>query len=221
MKTKNLGFELIDPHTANKEILHNELAAVIDTLYGRAIEQIFDTQPESSKLDQNKLFAFKKDNKYFFYYHLNGWRISPIAEDMVLYIKNLKIFAIFNDNSLKNALDITLPESKDSKPANTSNNLKFEGISGKQKKIITTNYCCWYLAEDAEISIDMQVAEATILIKQHASNLKKLNFTNPKINIGKDYNGPTSVNRMDLISIYKLPETEHLLLHPKIINISY
>lgn len=129
-------------------------------------------------------------------------------DGMVTYVLNKKSFYVFSSNTWQ-TIHHDISAVLSDVPI-----VKHEAFLGIEKKHIVPKYThhYWYLKANTEIVINEDIQEMTIIIKQSVNNSYSIKWPN---NILWSNSTPHQMNlkqnSMDLIKLYKLPESMHFI----------
>lgn len=207
MKTPFYEIDLMIPLQLNKDVVFNESLLKLDSLINPCVKDFLPQVPESLNV-RDKFIITQGDDKNKICYRPSETKqimIYQPKDGMITYVLNKKLFYIFSSNTWQ---AITHNVSTDIPPA------KHETFLGIEKKYIVPKHThhYWYLKADTEIVINEDIQEMTIIIKQSVNNSYSIKWHN---NILWSNSIPHQMslkqNSMDLIKLYKIPESIHFI----------
>ena len=209
MKTTNFSMDLMIPSQLNKDITFNEALLKIDSFMGLGVINFIDQKPEQLKEGEKFIISNGEHKNKICYQPIESKTIllhEPKA-GMIVFVIESSFFLIFaNDEWKKIALSGT-------KLDELVGQDKFISISQKFLLSAKQSLHCLYLDSDTEITVERKMLpEISVIIKQSFNN--SFNITWPP-NILWENKQPhimsKSQNSMDLIKLYQLPESQHML----------
>lgn len=203
MKTANFKMDLMVPLQENKEIVFNESIIKIDNLLLISAESFTADIPTIIETGK-KYIITKGDHKSGICYKSLSSKpitIQPPVQGMVIFVIEENCFFCFHGNSWKQI------GSSPSIPAN------FTAISGDYDLVINRQINYLYLDSDTNLNItDSPFGEVTLIIKQTYNQISKLHWQDNILWENKTSHKITAVeNSIDIVKLYKLPETGHFL----------
>lgn len=205
MKTPFYEIDLMIPLQLNKDVVFNESLLKLDSLINPCVKDFLPQMPELLNVGDKFIITQGDDKNKICYRPSEAKQIAIYQpkDGMITYVFNKKSFYVFSSNTWQT---ITTAVSTDAPLA------KHETFLGIEKKYIVPKYThhYWYLKADTEIVINEDIQEMTIIIKQSVSNSYSIKW--PK-NILWSNSTPHKMslkpNSVDLIKLYKIPESIH------------
>ena len=209
MKTTNFSMDLMIPSQLNKDITFNEALLKIDSFMSLSVINFIDQKPEHLKNGKKFIISNGEHKNKICYKPIESKTVllhEPKA-GMIVFVINSSFFLIFANEEWEK---ISLPGTKLDEPVSQN---KFITISQKFLLSAKQPHHCLYLDSDTEITIDKKMLpETSLIIKQSFNNSFNIHWP---VNILWENKQPhtmsKSQNSMDLIKLYQLPESEHLL----------
>ena len=219
MKTNNYQLDLMIPNQASKDVIYNESILVIDNYLNSSVIGFIDQKPDKLHYKEKYVIASGQDKSKICYCSLESRAVELFSpfEGMVLYFIKESSFLIYHNTdwqvmSLQGSI---IPVSDKQKID------KFTGIEGKFCPDNTKDILYLYLNNDCELDfIDLQQSVTTFVIKQNYQNCYELKWPVNILWPGKQpHIMNQQINAMDIIRLYRIPESEHFLA--EIINQNY
>ncbi len=209
MKTTNFSMDLMVPSQLNKDIVFNESLLKIDSFMNFSVIDFIDQNPEQLKNGEKFIILNGKHKNKICYKPLES-KLVLLHEPkpgMVVFVIKAGYFFIFANNDWEKIIlsGIKLDELV------VQN--QFIGIDQKFLLSPKQSHYYLYLNSNTEICIEERLhSEISIIIKQSSTN--SFNIKWPINILWEQKHLPTisqSQNSMDLIKLYQLPESGHLL----------
>lgn len=210
MKTPFYEIDLMIPLQLNKDVVFNEPLLKLDSLINPCVKDFLPQVPESLNVG-DKFIITQGDGKNKICYRPSETKqimIYQPKDGMVTYVLNKKSFYVFSSNTWQ-TIHHDISAVLSDVPI-----VKHEAFLGIEKKHIVPKYThhYWYLKANTEIVINEDIQEMTIIIKQSVNNSYSIKWPN---NILWSNSTPHQMNlkqnSMDLIKLYKLPESMHFI----------
>lgn len=207
MKTPFYEIDLMIPLQLNKDVVFNESLLKLDSLVNPCVKDFLPQAPESLNVG-DKFIITQGDDRNKICYRPNETKkimMYQPKDGMITYVLSKKSFYIFSSDNwqtLANGMSADVPL------------VKHDAFLGIEKKYIVPKHThhYWYLNADTEIVIDDGVAEMTIVIKQSTHSSYSIKW--PK-NVLWSSSTPHQMslkhNSMDLVKLYKMPESVHFI----------
>ncbi len=208
MKTKNYAFDLMVPNQINKDIIFNENIVKIDYLLNFTIIDIVDSINQEIKIGYKYIISKGEYSNYIFYRHNISREIEYIQprEGMIFFCIATKNFIYFLNDKWHN--NILLENNN-----KTTETYKFNVLKGYYKASAKNSIIFLYLADNSTIDLtDLKIKKFTFFIKQNSKTLYDLNWSNNILWPNKKKHIITPIlNSIDLVTLYKIAETNHYL----------
>jgi Protein of unknown function (DUF2793) len=214
MKTHNYEIELMTPQQTDKEVIFNEAQSTIDSFCGSTVFGVSEVAPDKPEVGTKYLLVGKNKRNHICYCpDINsGWKYLPPKPGMMIYIRHLNNFYIFeNDAWTLAALKYVEPEIPN----------KFTGIENDCSFKIIHKISYLYLSNNCKLSFtDIAYSEFTVIIKQNVG--ASYNLTWPE-NIIWPKKIPHKVtakpNSIDAIAFCRLAESDRFLA--RVVEVGY
>ncbi len=245
MKTQNLNINLMVPGQINKDIVFNEAILTIDAIASNAINNFIKRPLKSIKTGQkyiitagkykNQLYfkksdasapqfcmaspgciIYNKNDGLLYYYANNEWQ---------LLITNIKVPGEEQTHQIAAAGNPAQPATTSASKTQNQKNMptKFKGIKGSCYLSPQDSHHYLYIENNVELIIDkLQHDEITIIFKQCHNNSFKLKWPHNVLwSFGSKHILTEISNSMDLVKLYKMPESDHYIGHVIIQNFQF
>lgn len=204
MKTNSFAFNLMVPGQDHKDIVYNESILTIDQFLNNSITNFISAVPEV--LEVGKKFILTEGdnlNQICFRSHESKevQYLLPI-QGMIIFVTNRLCFFLFNDGEwIKTNMGVNkIPEN-------------FSGINGEYTIPIdvANHYLC--LSVNSSIIVEETLLpELTITIKQNHENSFLLAWPDTILWENNEAHVMTEANNsMDVVKLFRIPETHHFL----------
>lgn len=224
MKTNYFNLDLMVSNQANKDIVYNESILKIDTFLNLSVTGFIEQKPNLLE-PHEKYIITTGTNKNKICYSKGSSGIIELFKPyngMILYCLKENSFFVFN----KDQWHPVLQSSSISQPRQLSDpslpkEISFTGIRGKFTPPNDQGLCYLYLEGASEIDmLTSKNTQLTIIIKQHYQNPYGLKWSPNILWPQKQPHIMTAIpNTMDILRLYRLPETNNFLA--EIINQNY
>lgn len=202
MKTTNLQMEMMVPMQWHKDIVFNESLLKIDSFMNVSINSFIDDVPAQMGIYDKYIIARGENKNNICYKPLDSKPISlqiPKA-GMIIFLLKDKCFYLFDGIQWQR---ISQMQSK----------IEFTPIAGDF--VTSSNIQNYYLYLNASANLhieDILFPEITIIIKQYDSDVFSLTWSDNILWENQLLHIMTNrINAIDIIKLYKLPETDHFL----------
>jgi len=208
MKTQNFNIDLMTPNQINKDVIFNEALITIDALLKHTINGFVESKNENIDVGKKYIITGEEDKNHIYY-------MSSIQEKHTTPPQNgMLLFSIPNNNFLLYENDgwreIQIGGGNNNIPNIdqnfTSINESFEILNNKSNFYL-------YLNGDTAISLgQINIPEITILIKQCYNASYTLTWPHNILWENQTTHVMVDVhNTMEVVKLFKLPETDHFL----------
>lgn len=212
MKTHYLNLPLLLPNQTNKEVILNEALTALDHFASNSVSDFADPSiiTTSPAQDESYIILGGEKNHYIATYiaNSNSWHFYPPRHNMVIYIVNAGDFFLYKNDWLKCSYNPPLRQE-----ARAAERIEFIGLSGESTITLSEAITYFFLQTNTRLTVNLtSLKPATIIIKQN--HVSKFTLSWPSNILWENkvlYTGPSTLNAMDIIKFYPLPETEHLL----------
>jgi hypothetical protein len=216
MKTNYYQMDLMVQNQSNKDIVFNESIFKIDSFLNSSIVSFIQNKPKTLGLFEKYVILEGEDSNKICYSRGQPNIIELLRpyEGMILYFIKESSFFIFQVNKWEPVVsNVNSSEnSSQQEVIEPQINLNFTAIEGKFTPVFGKDLYHIYLNDDAEIDVStMKNLEITIIIKQHYQLSKKLEWSNNILWSEKITHTIITPNSIDIIKLYRLPETNHFL----------
>ena len=204
METNNFAINLMIPGQAEKDVVFNESILLIDQFLNNSVNGFTPDIPESLKVGEKLIISDgKRKNQICFLSHdSKEIEFLKAKDNTIVFAKEQKCFFLFDTDSW---VKINLGSGQISS--------NFIGINeGYTPPIDVANHYL-YLSGDCTITLAKTVlSELTLIIKQNAEESKTLVWPGNILwkNDSAHVMTPT-MNRFDIIKLFRLPESNHFL----------
>lgn len=204
MKTNNFSINLMVPGQAEKDVVFNESILLIDQFLSNSVNGFTRDIPESLKVGEKLIITDgKRKNQVCFLSHdSKEIEFLKAKDNTIIFVKEQKCFFLFDTDSW-----VKINIDSGQIPAN------FTGINEDYTPSIDVANHYLYLSDDCTITLAKTVlSELTLIIKQNAEESKTLNWPENILweNDSAHVMTPT-MNRFDIIKLFRLPESNHFL----------
>lgn len=222
MKTTNFHMDLMIPNQSNKDVVFNESLLTIDNFMKLSINGFITTPPTSLAVGEKYIITTgeHKDRICYRVHASKAIQYCVPSKGMMFYLDEAHNFILYNGdewleiNANHNSNDgaASASESRDSS-SNFPVAKNFTGINELFEADSTTPYYYLYLNGETSLSFNQaELAEITIIIKQCSNASFPLIWPD---NILWEHKTPHTMthtaNSIDIIKLYRLPETTHFL----------
>lgn len=204
MKTNNFAIDLMVPGQIEKDIVFNESMLLIDQFLNKSVNGFIDDVPHDIKVGEKFIISNgnKKNHICFLSHNSKLIEFLKPSDNTIVFSREQKCFFLFDKDNW-NRINTVSSEV----PTN------FMTISENYKLPIDNANHYLYLSEDCTITLaKTTLPEITIIIKQNANSAKTLDWPD---NILWENNSAhiitTSTNRLDIIKLFHLPESNNFL----------
>lgn len=222
MKTNYFNLDLMVPNQANKDIVYNESIFKIDTFLNLSVTSFIEQKPAQLEPLQKYVISTGPDKNKICYSKGPTGIIELFTpyEGMILYFLKENSFFIFSKDTWSQTSQTVSASGLQAQPSSPVE-IAFTGISKKFTPPSNQDIC--YLYMDGESEIDMFNSKnilLTFVIKQHYQNTYGIKWSSNILWPQKNPHIMTAIpNSMDIVKLYKLPETNNFLA--EIINQNY
>ena len=198
--------ELMVPNQINKDLVFNESTLMMDIFLSNTIDGLIK-EPPKELCSGEKFIITEGDRKNQICYRSHKYKgidyITP-NEGMFFFLSESKSFILYKDEEW-----IKIDYGKN----NNYVDQKFTGISGIFRAVNNKSHFYLYLDQNTKLDFqDVTISEITIIIKQCYNNVRILNWPSNILWENKlPHKITQSPNAVDIIKLYKLPETAHFI----------
>lgn len=219
MKTHNYMLDLMRPNQMNKDILFNETIIKIDNFLNMSIDDFVDQIPKKS--NERKIYIIssgaEKNNIYYTNYDNRTYHIIKAQEGMCFFVVSKQRFYLFTKNGWIAVVESSLGSSAPNLSSALEQEVqeKFFALAGESEISSKNITQCYYLDNNSLLNLGKNTpAHFTVIIKQNATKSRSLLWSTNIIWQEKTpHNMSATLNAIDMISFYKLPESEHFIGH--------
>lgn len=211
MKTHYYDIDLMLPQQINKEILFNEALLKIDSLCNLTVLDFIDEVPSTNPNAGEKYILSSGENSHNICYYLSSskdWQMLQPKKGMMIFVILKNSFFIFNEqwqevNFVEKNICLTA----------SSIGRGFLGINGEFSIPPDKKYIYLYLNGNSVIKLSsIKLNKITVIIKQNFEHGFKLDWSgNILWNNKTTHEISATPNVTDIITFYKLPETDYFL----------
>jgi hypothetical protein len=199
---------------ANKDIVYNESIFKIDAFLNLSVTGFIEQKPNkleprekyviTAGTDKNKICYSKGSNEII--------ELFNPYDGMILYFLKENSFFIFNKNQWHPILQSAGIPQQQTQPS-ALKQISFTGINKKFTPPDNEDLCYLYMNGESEIDmLNSKNISLTIIIKQNYQNAFNLKWSSNILWPQKTPHVMTQIpNSMDIIRLYKLPETNNFL----------
>ena len=218
MKTLNFKLDLMQPGTANKDILYNENLQKIDNMLNISVSDF--ARQEDIKMNAGDKYiiidGLKRNQICFKPSEHKPAQYQPANKGMLLFIQEKDSFFNFNGNEWQQVAEPAPPQA--SQVAIASNSIlkgdeNFTAIEDEYVAPADHEFLYLYVNNDVLINLDnVKTRQILIIIKNHYQDPKTLTWPENILWPNKEPHILTAKqNAIDIIRIYRLIETNHFL----------
>lgn len=208
MKTTNFSMDLMVPSQLGKDIIFNESLLKIDSFMNCSVSDFIDHKPEQLKGEEKFIISNGEHKNKICYKPLESKTVlmHEPKPGMLVFVIKANLFLIFSNSGWEKT---AISGAKSVEPVLD----RFIGIDKKFLLSPMHSYHYLHLNSNTEICIEQKMQpEISIIIKQSASGTFNIKWSPHILWEQKHVHIMTpSPNSMDLIKLYQLPESTHLL----------
>lgn len=203
MKTNSLALNLMIPGQDHKDIVFNESILVLDQFINNTVNNFAEETPEEIEVGQKFIITGEEHTNQICFLPHESRDIQFITpkEGMVVFLISQLCFFLFNNEGWV----------KVKKHSQIPGN--FSGINGEHaiQNDIATHYL--FLSANSTIALPaITTSELTIIIKQNNAAIFTLAWPNNILWENNAAHVMTAINNsMDVIKLFRIPETNHFL----------
>ena len=230
MKTRNLQIDLMVPLQEHKDTVFNESILKLDSFINIGVQSFVDYMPEELTVGEKHIILQGEDANKICYKPLNSKPIclhTPM-EGTVVYVMSEACFYAFDGlkwitagllqptpvSTIATPIDATarvLPLPLTAPAPTLVQN--FIGVGGESVLHAELNIQYLYINADVEITAtNIELPEVTVIIKQAYDAIHNITWSTNILWENKvAHNISRTKNAMDIVKLFKLPETDHYL----------
>jgi hypothetical protein len=212
------------PNQDNKDVIYNESLLMIDSFMQITVNQFIENAPDDFTVGKKYIIINEEYKDYICYlsHESKSFQYFKPQTGMILFVIERNNFFIYNGENwqeiILNSNFANEDASIDSPPSSSYSELSsiplvFTEISGNYKINSNRPYIYLYLTNNVTLNLDsINTTESTFIIKQCYNASYALTWPDEILwenNVAHKIT--EDPNNMDIIKLYKLPNTRHFL----------
>jgi hypothetical protein len=201
MKTHNLKLDLMVPMQINKDVIFNEALLKLDIFSNIGVLGFLNQIPERMQDGEKYIISHGEYMHYICYQDVQTKQPSLHKPSMgqVIFMLCEQSFYYFDEYQWRQVTSYRAP--------------KFAGIKSEYTLPSDNQYHYLYMDGDANVAIGQSIyQEITIIIKQSHENSYQLAWSKNILWENDQAHELSGIcNAIDIVKLYRLPETEHFL----------